>query len=499
MAWAANHDQNGNPTSNFNILYVNRLANGTWLHPALLTSQPSPTKNQNPAVAQINNGTIFLFWSYQAVSSPHYQISYRTLTNGKLSTYKVATTPPINMNDTLPSAAVGRDGTLWLVWTRDNRTAAGTSPVMRQLLYKTLKGGVWSAETNLTSPTDVNQNLQPSIIVGKDGVVRIAFARGPPSTGNFQINYMTYSGTAWSAPTPIVTTCSSSCTGDANPSLTQDRNGTIWLFWARNVVVSTTTDFVIYSKFSVDNGAHWNSSETPLTAVSTSVESQMPTAVQSNTITDKNLWVFYSTNPSGAEFDIWGLKSPNPIRPVHDITVSGFSVSNYFWYAGGLPSIGQGASLPIYVNVTNLGDFGETAVVTLFATNTSNINIGTVSQFITNGTWSYLSFNWNTSGVRAAVYGLSASIAPLPGETLGNLGDNNFSVSNESHILPLGDVDQDGSVTITDVGVVYFNYGFTVGSLHNGFRVPAFADINGNGIIDIVDVGVVSRNYGTFS
>jgi len=64
----------------------------------------------------------------------------------------------------------------------------------------------------------------------------------------------------------------------------------------------------------------------------------------------------------------------------------------------------------------------------------------------------------------------------------------------------LGDVDQDGSVTITDVGVVFYNYGFSCYTPATcSPRYNPFADANGNGIIDIVDVGVVSRNFDIFT
>ncbi len=194
LAWMANHDPSGGLTSNFNILYATRLSNGTWLPPSFITTQGGT--NQMPTLAQTSNGTIYLFWSYQSVSSTHSQIYYRSLKAGAWSAYTQVTSTT-SMNDTYPSAAVGRDGTLWLVWTRDNDTASGTTPVMRQLVYKTLKYGVWSQETSITSPSDVNWNWQPSVMVGKDGVERLAFAKGQSSTGHYQINYMTYNGNGW--------------------------------------------------------------------------------------------------------------------------------------------------------------------------------------------------------------------------------------------------------------------------------------------------------------
>jgi hypothetical protein len=106
-------------------------------------------------------------------------------------------------------------------------------------------------------------------------------------------------------------------------------------------------------------------------------------------------------------------------------------------------------------------------------------------------------FYWNTTNITPARYGLSVSIAALPGETPGNMGDNSASVSNGIHILPLGDVDQDGSVTITDFSVAVYGFGFTPAC--NCSRWNPYADIHGVGIIDIVDVGVIQHNYGIYT
>jgi hypothetical protein len=77
------------------------------------------------------------------------------------------------------------------------------------------------------------------------------------------------------------------------------------------------------------------------------------------------------------------------------------------------------------------------------------------------------------------------------------MGDNSASVSNGIHILPLGDVDQDGSVTITDFSVAVYGFGFTPAC--NCSRWNPYADIHGVGIIDIVDVGVIQHNYGIYT
>ncbi len=189
------------------------------------------------------------------------------------------------------------------------------------------------------------------------------------------------------------------------------------------------------------------------------------------------------------------------VSPVHDVTVSGLSVFNNLgtsWeYPGGLKSVGQSAIETVIVTVQNIGDYLETVSMTLTAKNNTNITVGTVSNLLGPGNAVNFYYYWNTTNVTPARYGLTASIAILPGESLGNMGDNNFSVTNQVHLIPVGDVDQDGSVTITDVSVFFYNYGFTPAC--NCSRWNPYADVNNNGIIDIIDIGVVSRNFDIFT
>ena len=491
LAWTANHDANNKGTPNFNILYATRLSNGTWQPASLLTNLGG--KNQNPALAQTADGTIYLFWSYNPTSMTHSSIYYRTFRAGAWSVYNRLTFPTNGYNDTGPSATIAKDGTLWLVWTRDNSTSVGAAPVFRQLWYKTLSGGVWSAETNLTSTSDANWNWQPSVAVGKDNVVRLAYSRGQPSLSNFQISYVNRTNTGWSTPTTIV----SSTTSNVNPSLMQDRNGTIWVFWSRTIPVGTLNDYVIYSKSSIDNGNHWGS-ETALTAIScgttTCVDSEQPAAVQATI--DLKIHVFYATDPSVTGFDIWSLESA-PVSPIHDVAVTAYSPSSALQYQGGLASIGQSSNVTVSVTVTNPGDFTENVQLTLTATNTTNYVIGVKTTIIGAGGGAVFLFNWNTTGVTPARYGLSAILAPVPGESLGNQADDSLKTSNQIHILPLGDVDQDGSVTIIDVTTFFYDYNAVRGM--PGSRYNPYCDLINTGIINIVDIGIVLRTYNTFT
>src|SRR5439155_141690 len=103
----------------------------------------------------------------------------------------------------------------------------------------------------------------------------------------------------------------------------------------------------------------------------------------------------------------------------------------------------------VLVVYKNLGDFSETVTLTLKATNTTSYQIGVQVIQIPPATLYATYFNFNTTGVRPARYGLSGN-ASIPIESLGNRQDGLLNTKNMIHLLPLGDIQQDGAVTITD-------------------------------------------------
>jgi hypothetical protein len=481
LAWES--DRNDLSNARFDIIYKT-YTNGLWSNDYNLTTSGN---NASPSLVQLVNGTILVFWVMKPARS--YEVFYESLVGNTWSAPSQVTTT--TLNDTLNAAAVNnRDGSLWLVWTRVNSSCACAA--IKQLYYKTLKNGVWSSDIQLTN--DSNQNYGASVLISKDGIVRVAWSKGAAGS-NYQLFYEAYNSTSgsWSSSSQVV----SSSSTDEHPSLIQDRNGTLWLFWSRLIVVSLLVQYyVLYGKYSYDLGKTW-SGEIQLTNTSNTVDSQMPSAVQS-TYGVKPLWIFYSSNLNVPDNDIYAVMSTG-VYPVHDVIVTGFSVSNNLEYPGGLKSMGQSAIVIVAVTVRNIGDSLEYPNVTLTATNRTSIPIGTVRNPLGPGNAMNFYFNWNTTGVPPGRYGFAVTITPLPGESAGNLPDNSGSVTNQVHILPFGDVDMDGAVTITDVSVMFYNYGFLVGSVHNGYTIPPQADVDGNGIIDIVDVGTATRNYGTYT
>ena len=477
LAWQTNRYRGD---SQYDISYKT-YTNGVWSTVSRLTTGGI---NAGAALAQLSNGTILLFWAYKPAAS--YLIYYKMYNSpgGWSNPLQASST---SLNDTNPSAAVGRDGTLWLVWTRNNSTCSGscTDPA-KQLYYKTLKAGVWSTETKLTS--DTNQNWGSGITVGKDNIVRVVWSKGLGSLENYQVYYRTYNGAGWSAETKVVASTDS----DEHAAIMQDRNGTMWLFWSRKHYYSGLSFYyLLYSKYSYNSGTTW-SAEIQMTNTSTSVDSMQPYGVQSTY--NKSIWLFYTTNPVSNE-DIYALIS-SPIQPIHDVTITAATPSTQIEYPGGLASIGQSAIVSFTATILNRGDQSEIVTAALTVYNSSSYNSVTKQNLAVPGGTVNLSFSMNTTNWKPAWYSVAAYVSPVPGETVPNQADNNVTFTRVTHVIPLGDIDQDGSVTIIDVAVFFYDFGFTPATPS---RWDPHCDINNNGIIDIIDVSIAARAFGTKS
>ncbi len=441
--------------------------------------------NIAPTITQLKNSTIIVFWSSNQTG--RWNIYYQTLT-GNLWTKAVQLTSG-SFDDFFPDPPVAMNGTLWVSWERI--TSAGA---VEQIYYKTLKGNVWSSDIPLTS--DPTKNVAPGAMATFDGSIWVAWSKLNAKTLNYEIFYEKYNGTQWSSSVQLT----SGNPFDIEPSLVQDRNGTLWMFWSREMQLTSGANALfqqkLFYKFSSDMGKTW-SADTQLTFTGDAtnpIDDLEPSAVQGK---DRSIWVFFSSDLTnfGSDFDIYYVKS-SPIL-THDVAVTGLWVPP-FQYPGGMKSVGESPVVKIGVIVSDVGDYNETVTASLTVYNATSYNLGTLTAAVTAGQSIVLFFSWNSTGIVPARYALSASVNPVPGELSVYLSGNSLVAKSILRLLPLGDVDQDGSVTITDISVAVFGYGAsntcTPGT--TGCRWNPYADIQGDNIIDIVDIGVVMRNYG---
>jgi len=461
--------------------------NGIWSAVQTVASGPGSVSNIAPTLAQLQNGTVILVWSGNQTG--HFNLYYKLNNNGVWSGSTRLTST--SSDDSVAKAVVSTNSTLWVFWQRDGLSSSCISGACHQVFYKTLKGNQWSSDVAFT--TNSFWSAMPGPMVTNDNRVWLSWSSTSSANTGFSILYSIYNG-QWSSTLALTSTA----TTDTHPALAADRNGTIWLLFTRDVVLSNgvngVTENDLFYTSSGNVGSTW-AAVAQLTVggtVSNPVDSMDPSVVQG---ADELLWIFYSTDITGggSSFDIYYIRS-YPIL-THDVALSKIQYPP-FEYPGGFRSVGESAVVKINATITNTGDFVESITVNAVVSNVTSYNLGTVTASLAVGQSLFLTFPWNTTGVTPAKYSLSVTVTD-PSEPVLNSYNDSAYYKGGVRLVPIGDVDQDGSVTIVDVGVVFYNYGFA--ATCNCSRWNPYADINGNGIIDIVDVGVVSRNYGTYA
>jgi hypothetical protein len=92
--------------------------------------------------------------------------------------------------------------------------------------------------------------------------------------------------------------------------------------------------------------------------------------------------------------------------------------------------------------------------------------------------------------VTPGVYAITASVARVPGETAGNVGDNTLT-SKAVAILYPGDLNLDGRVDVFDASM----FGTAWNSVLGMMNWNPDADLNHNGRIDIFDASIFGANW----
>ena len=153
--------------------------------------------------------------------------------------------------------------------------------------------------------------------------------------------------------------------------------------------------------------------------------------------------------------------------------------------------VGQGYSMNINVTITNQGDYPETFNVTLYANTTE---IGTQEITLASGSFTTLTFTWNTTGFAKGNYTIWAYAWPVRGET--DTADNTF---NNSWVIVamVGDLTgpnkwPDGKVDMRDIGSAARLFGV---SFPDPYYNPNF-DIDNDLKIDMKDIAEIAKQFG---
>ncbi|MEM3578289.1 MAG: CARDB domain-containing protein [Candidatus Bathyarchaeia archaeon] len=147
---------------------------------------------------------------------------------------------------------------------------------------------------------------------------------------------------------------------------------------------------------------------------------------------------------------------------------------------------GQGYTMNINVTVANQGDYVETFNVTAYANTTA---IETREIALQKGTWTTITFTWNTIGYAKGNYALWVYAWPVLGET--DTSDNTFSDGIVYVGIP-GDINGDGTVDIYDAILLSTSFGAKQGDPNWNPN----ADLDNTGEIDIFDAIILSTHFG---
>ena len=368
------------------------------------------------------------------------------------------------------------------------------------IYYKTFHGS-WSSDVQLTFDPLFNQ--RPDATLTHDGRVWVVWQSNRINS-QFDIFYKTFNGTAWSTDKLLFNDVSTDCAAvhpvgcdDLGPSILQDSNGTIQIFWSRaqpSAVSSTAFPGEIFTISSTDNGLTFPiinmqrlTSNNQLTQCPPSVPCTVTAQADSSpTVVEFNhrLWVFWSRPNSTVPEEINLLYIPSePIFTHHVAITSIIRPDTATW----------NTTIQLTIAVTNKGDFPENATV--------NWTIGTVASGTcpipfslqpgeTKNCPVQLKYE-NTSVLSPGRYNVTAS-AIIPQEPLGNLPDSILN-SGKIALLPPGDMDANGDVTLLDAIIWIQSYGSSPGSSNWNPN----ADLNGDGIVNFADAVMLSRWFGT--
>lgn len=229
---------------------------------------------------------------WSAEHESNYELYYITSSDNGLNWTDYKRLTDCSADDLSPAVMQAKNGTIWVAWSSQREGNY-------DIYYKTFNGTSWSP-TPIQFTTDSKQDKLPSITQTKDGRIWLAWCSN--KVGNYELYYKTYNGITWSNEYRLTEDSNI----DIDPTVFQLRNGTIWVTWS-SCGTSPSADDDIYYIVSNDNGNTW--SPTPIQFTTDSNEDSWPTGFQS---IQREIWIAWTSNraeqPDG-NWEIWYQKT----------------------------------------------------------------------------------------------------------------------------------------------------------------------------------------------
>lgn len=209
-----------------------------------------------------------------------------------------------------PSVANDSRGRIWLVYA--NKTVGTIANP--DIFFKTWNGITWSNPIRVTSDP-VDDDITPFVAPLSNGSMMILWSSnrtGCNGCNRYQVFYRLYSGTTFKpSPTTSIIQLTHSSLNDSQPSAVQDRNGRIWVAWAReNQTTTVAGKAVFYSDiyYKYFNGTSW-SAEFPLPQASNIIvggKHQTETGPSITQTKDGRIWAVWTSNETAdGTFDLF--------------------------------------------------------------------------------------------------------------------------------------------------------------------------------------------------
>jgi len=434
-----------------------------------------------PSITQTMDGSIWVVWSSDRVDFQD-DLYYKTSSDYGLN-WSPDTRLTINSSfDSGPSIIQTLNGWIWVVWASDRFEDY-------EIFYKTSSdyGLNWSPDTRLT--TNSTQDAQPSITQDTGGTIWVVWTRDTGVSGKYDLFYKTSSdyGLNWSNETRLTTDPS----WDLSPSITQTSDGSIWVAWSS----FRTGDYDLFYKTSSDYGLTW----TPDTQLTADPDyDERPSVVQD---VSGSIWVVWHSDRAGSDSDLfyktssdygltWSLDAPLTSDNTDDTSPSATSTDDArIWVAWSSDRTGEPErNFEIFYKFSDVIPVHDVAItdVTPSTTDVTGGEIVTISVVAENqGTMSE-TFDVNCYADSTLIGSQTITLDPTTSTTLSfpwttPLPTATYVISANATTVPSETDTSDNTFTDGTVEVT---------------RPPIEGDVDGDGDVDIDDLFNVLIGYG---
>ena len=198
-----------------------------------------------------------------------------------------------------PSVAQDSQGKIWVVYSNKTKGALTNT----EIYLKTFNGATWSSGQQVTLDA-ADSDTAPFVASLSNGSMMIAWSSNRTGNNQFQLFYKLYSS-ATIKPTTKSIRLTQSTLNDSQPSILQDRNGRIWVAWARQNQTTFSGGVSYYSDifYKYFNGSSW-SNDFPLPQASGLKQQEITPGITQTK--DGRVWMAWASNEtSDGTFDLW--------------------------------------------------------------------------------------------------------------------------------------------------------------------------------------------------